>query len=100
MPQWAAVNIPRRILVILQTSLGAPAKHIPVPEHRGQPITADESVYVGVLTANRERKVVRTFINAGPCGEEEVSMHDVPESLRPLLIRNLDHLEELYFPKL
>jgi hypothetical protein len=100
MSQWAAVDIPRRVLVRLQTSPNEPVKHIPVPEHRTEPVTCDESVYVGVLTVNCKRKVFRTFGNTPLSGNREfIPMEDVPETVLRVINKGLDHLETIYFPK-
>jgi hypothetical protein len=76
-----------------------PPQRIHVPEHRTEKVECGESVYCGVLTHDRRRKVVRVFLNASPSKEDEfVLMHQVPLEARTVIERSLDHLEELYFP--
>lgn len=84
--------------MILQIE-GEPAQHIHVPEHRTEPVHCGESVYIGVLTSTKKRKVLRTFDNAAPGHDEAVMPADVPLEVQRILDRGFERLEQLYFPK-
>lgn len=84
--------------MILQTHPQTNVRYIPTKAgHRTEGVVCGESVYVGLLTDACERKFLRTFINAAPCGDEFVSQKDIPFSALRVLKSALDHLEQLYF---
>lgn len=83
--------------MILQLE-GEPARSIPVPEHRTEPVLVGDSQYVGVLTNERKRRVIRLFRNATLSHKDEfVAPADIPADVRGVIDERLDHLDEIYF---